>query len=140
MLILVGVTINVAMNGGLFNTANEASTGTEEKTIYDQIVGAMVLTNEGKINVKDTFDKVVEIFGTSKVSPNTISDGATEIQFEVTGKKGRYKYKITGSEIKENPEESGSGEVKGFIYSNKTFRLKENIDESTVMDAYSSRR
>ena len=37
MLILVGVTVTVAINGGLFNTAKEAARGTENAKIFEQI-------------------------------------------------------------------------------------------------------
>ena len=86
MLILVGVTINVALNGGLFNTASTAAQKTEKEAIYDQIVGAMKLKNNGNVNVKGTYDAVVDIFGEDKVeptNPTTVEEDTAEVTFTV---------------------------------------------------------
>ena len=108
MLILVGVTINVALNGGLFDTADDATTKTEKHAIYDQIVGAMKLNNNGNIKVKETFDDIVDMFGEDKINPTTIEEDSTEVTFTVTGKRGTYTYKITGTDIIIEPEKTVS--------------------------------
>ena len=102
MLILVGVTVNVVLKGGLFNTADDATKRTEKHSIYDQIVGAMELTDNGNVNVKGTYDAVVDMFGENKVkptSPTTIDESTTEVTFTVEGKKGTYTYKIASKAI-----------------------------------------
>ena len=48
MLLLVGVTVNVAINGGLFDTAKQAAGKTEEQAIYDQILGSMKIFQKWK--------------------------------------------------------------------------------------------
>ena len=106
MLILIGVTINVALNGGLFKTADEATIKTEREAIYDQIVGAMKLTDNGNINVKGTYDEVVKILGADKVTPTnptTVEEDTAEVTFTVEGKRGTYTYKIAGTEIIMDP-------------------------------------
>ena len=113
MLILVGVTVNVALNGGLFNTANEATTKTEKETIYDQIVGAMELNNNGNVNVKGTYDAVVDIFGEDKVeptNPTTVEEDTAEVTFTVEANRGTYTYKITGETVAIEQEDE-EGEV-----------------------------
>ena len=108
MLILVGVTINVALNGGLFSTTDDATRKTEKHSTYDQIVGAMKLTDNGNIKVKGTYDEIVKIFGDDKVeatNPESVDENTKEVTFEVRGKRGIYKYKITGTEIIIDPVE-----------------------------------
>ena len=123
MLILVGVTINVALNGGLFTKAEDAAIGTEKQAIYEQIVSNMELTNDGKISVKGTFDKVIAEFGADKVTninPATVDETTTEVTFSIVGKTGTYSYKISTTEIEkdpvENPLQTG-GLVSGNVYS-----------------------
>ena len=97
MLILVGVTVNVALNGGLFDTTKEASKQKEKSIIYDQIVSAMNVTNNGNINVKGTYDAVVDIFGEDKVeptNPTTVEEDTAEVTFTVEANRGTYTYKI----------------------------------------------
>ena len=112
MLILVGVTINVALNGGLFTKAEDAAIGTEKQAIYEQIVSNMELTNDGKISVKGTFDKVIAEFGADKVTninPATVDANTTEVTFSVVGKTGTYNYKISTTEIEKDPIQSPGG-------------------------------
>ena len=135
MLILVGVTINVALNGGLFNTASDATRDTEMNTIYDQIVGAMKLTDNGNVNVKGTYDEVVKIFGNDKVRPTNPTTGGeitTEVTFTVTGKRGTYTYKITTTEIIKNPKQKNylefeSGKTYGAFKVNSSFKINNEI-------------
>ena len=122
MLILVGVTINVALNGGLFTKAEEATSGTEKQAIYEQIITNMELTNNGKIAVKETFDKVLSDFGADKViniNPATVDSNTTEVTFSIEGKTGTYNYKISTTGIEKDsiqePPQTG-GLVYGRIY------------------------
>ena len=100
MLILVGVTINVALNGGLFGKAIDATKQMEEKTIYEQIVGAMQLTNAGKIDVKGTYEVAkadLESQGKTVIlnTPATAEEITESVIFNVKGKKEEYTYTIT---------------------------------------------
>ena len=52
MLILVGVTVNVAMQGGLFGTAREASSETIRQAEKDQLISAVL----GGLQTGGTFD------------------------------------------------------------------------------------
>ena len=107
MLILVGVTVNVAIQGGLFNTARQAVARTEEQLIYDQIVGAIKIASNGEINVKETYEaakRVIEEEGKtlrliSPTSEDKITEGTTGIAFEVEGENGTYTYTITTEKI-----------------------------------------
>ena len=107
MLILVGVTVTVALKGGLFESANESTRQKEEKTIYEQIVGAMKLKDTGKTDVTGTYNAAktdLELQGKT-VTPTSpaeseITDATASITFEVKGKNGTYTYTITTEEIK----------------------------------------
>ena len=107
MLILVGVTVTVALKGGLFESANESTRQKEEKTIYEQIVGAMKLKDTGKTDVTGTYNAAktdLELQGKT-VTPTSpaeseITDATASITFKVKGKKGTYTYTITTEEIK----------------------------------------
>lgn len=99
MIILVGVSVSVALQGGIFEETRNASTSTEEKAIYDQIVSAMALTDNGKINVKGTYDAVSGMLTITKSNPSEVTERTKQVTLEVTGKKGTYKYTITGEKI-----------------------------------------
>ena len=110
LLILVLVTINVALNGKLFENANKGTKDTEREMIGEQIIGAMEINDYGDIDAKKTFDNVQNKLFPGKVPESSIkwNKDNTEVEFDVTGKKGTYRYKITGTGITkiedENPE------------------------------------
>ena len=115
MLILVGVTVNVALNGGLFEKAKDATQKTEKEAIYEQIVDKTELTNAGTIDVKATFDKVIEEFGTDKViniNPSTVDENTTKVTFSIEGKTGTYNYKISTTSVEKI--EQANDEVYSF--------------------------
>ena len=63
MLILVGVTITVALNGGLFETANKAATETQkesERERLTEIALANYNVSEGKITSADDLASKIE--------------------------------------------------------------------------------
>ena len=105
MLILVAVTVNVAINGGLFGNANDAAKDTEREAIYDQIVSAMVLTDNGKINVKQTYDAVNGMLTITETNPEEVRPDTAEVEITVQGKKGTYKYTIMTDKIIEETTE-----------------------------------
>ena len=134
MMILVGVTVTVAMNGGLFNTADNATAKTEKETIYDQIVGAMKLKNNGNVNVKGTYDAVVDIFGEDKVeptNPTTVEEDTAEVTFTVEGKRGTYTYKITGTKIEMLQEKSSIYDV-AYILTDDSYTDKNTGETITA--------
>ena len=111
MLILVGVTINVALNGEIFDTANKAVKDTERDIIHEQIIEAMKVNNEKKkINVDVTYNSAKEILEAQGktvevVETNDIDGNTTIVNFKVKGKKGTYEYSITETEIKKGYSE-----------------------------------
>lgn len=111
MMILVGVTVNIAIQGGLFRQAKDAVTKTEKQAILEQIIENTRWNNDGRVNVNQTLAKVVQQFGKDKVTPNTSEEGITEITIAVKGKKGTYNYKITTTEVNILEEEIGKEEI-----------------------------
>ena len=96
MMILVGVTVAIALEGEIFETAGTAALGTEKYEIYDQILGAMNLTDNGEIDADATYDAAkVLLEAEGKVVGALGADGT----FTVTGKRGTYTYEITGTKI-----------------------------------------
>ena len=107
MLILVGVTINVALNGGLFNKAKNAAIQTEEQSIFEQLISLANYTNNGEIDVEETYSAIQNEFGESNVS---LSNGTLNI----LGKHGTYTYTLTSSKIaigEKNDDSRSSGET-----------------------------
>ena len=98
MLILVAVTINLATNGGLFTKSRKATRDTEEQAIYDQIVSAMELKDDGKINPSDTFESFKKKFTSYEIEAKGEST-ASKIVFTVKGARDTYTYTITEDEI-----------------------------------------
>ena len=94
MLLLVGVTINMAMQGGLFDKATDATMKSEKKAILEQIISLAEWDDNGKINVEKTIDNVKKEFGADKVATNKNT-------VTITGKHGKYDYKVTTTEISE---------------------------------------
>ena len=56
MLILVGVSVTVALNGGLFTTAEEAVNGTNQAlTEENRLDSGNVIVNGTEVNILDTY-------------------------------------------------------------------------------------
>ena len=98
MLILVMVTIRISKDGGLFTTTRKAARDTEEQAIYDQIVNAMELNENGKIKPRDTFESFKSNFGENKIQEKN-GNTASKIVFTVKGARDTYTYTITENEI-----------------------------------------
>ena len=93
MLILVGVTINVALNGGIFGKAETATRQTEEQAILEEMLAMMDVTNEGEIDYNTIIQKMEEKRGAENVKydyPNA----------KITGKLGIYNYIVLETEIR----------------------------------------
>ena len=53
LLILAGVALNLVLGeNGIITRAKESAKAMEEKNIYDQIIAAYDLTDDGKLNIK----------------------------------------------------------------------------------------
>ena len=98
MLILVMVTIRISKDGGLFTKSRKATRDTEEQAIYDQIVSAMELKDDGKIKPRDTFESFKNKFGSGKIEEKD-GNTASKIVFTVKGARDTYTYTITENEI-----------------------------------------
>ena len=109
MIILAGVTVGIALQGGLFEKANEATTKYEKEIILEQIMSMASFNNQGYINVLETFNNV-------KTSGLNVTDITEETDvscsFKVKGAKGLYGYKITTTKISsEESEEELENEI-----------------------------
>ena len=103
MLILVGVTITVALNGGLFETATKAATGTQKEAERERLT-EIVLANynvaEGKItDANDLANKIQSSLGLKK------SDKTTDSNLVIEGKNTLWQIDLTTAEVKEYEEE-----------------------------------
>ena len=109
MLILVGVTITVALNGGLFETANKAATETQkeiERERLTEIVLANYNVSEGKItNADELASKIKNSLGLEKDADKT-----TETKLVVKGKGTLWQINLTTAEVKEK------NSITGIVY------------------------
>ncbi|MBO4816393.1 MAG: hypothetical protein J5507_05815 [Clostridia bacterium] len=89
MLLLVGVTINVALNGGIFDKATKAKEDTQRETDKEQLLAAIVATvdNNGNFNLENlelpegfTYDDTTGIY-----------TGPTGKEYTVDKKTGKVK-------------------------------------------------
>ncbi len=62
MLILVGVTINLAVNGGLFEKASIGAQRTKEEIINDELTASLDIDQNGYINVYATYNNAKDLF------------------------------------------------------------------------------
>ncbi len=120
MLILVAVTVAIAVDGGIFRNARDASVKTEKKSLYETIVSAMKISNDGDILIKETAQGAKATIEEDKTKDNEI-DRPTTIEYDdntnptyailtVEGNTGTYMYKITKSEIMFYEAENGNVE------------------------------
>ena len=103
MLILVGVTINLATNGGLFEKSRTASKDTEQKKILEELIAMAEFDNDGKIDVNSLTEKVE-----AKYDGSTYDQ--TNSKLTVKGNKGEFYYKVTETEIKIWEENDGGND------------------------------
>ena len=99
MLILVGVTISVALNGGLFETANKAATGTQKEAERERLT-EIALANynvaEGKItDANDLASKIQSSLGLKK------SDKTTDSNLVIEGKNTIWQIDLNTAEVSE---------------------------------------
>ena len=110
MLILVGVTITVALNGGLFETATNATTGTQKEAERERLM-EIALANynvaEGKItDANDLANKIQSSLGLKK------SDKTTDSKLVIEGKNTLWQIDLSTAEVSECTS------LKGKLYKN----------------------
>lgn len=98
MLILVGVTITVALNGGLFETATKAATETQkeaERERLTEIALANYNASEGKItNADDLANKIKSNLGFNKDT-----EKSTDSKLVVQGTKGLWQIDLNSVQV-----------------------------------------
>ena len=147
MMILVAVTVTFTIGeNGILSQAKESAKLAERAQLHEQIMGAMKLTSEGKIIVGDSYEEAKTILTMQGYEVDELQPDGT---FEVTGKKGTYKYKITETEIIKgeligaedgdatNPGGEGNGtgsegNVQDKVYYDITFKDLSQIDWNTL--------
>ena len=125
MLILVGVTITVALNGGLFETANKAATGTQkesERERLTEIALANYNVSEGKITSADDLASKIE----SSLGLKKDTDKTTETKLVIKGKDTLWQIDLTTAEVKEYEEEKLKTYKGSYI--TLTFKDDKNLD------------
>ena len=121
MLILVAVTINVAVNGGLFTRAKNASRDTQKQADREELMSAVFGTtdNNGNIQIaKDTLES--KLSNGWEVDSTTITDSNNKVWYKCTSPKGNVFYinKATGK-IEET-------EPSGTVVANNELQLLRN--------------
>ncbi len=128
MLILVGVTINLATNGGLFEKSRTASKDTEQKKILEELIAMAEFDNDGKINVDSLIEKVGAKYDGSRYDQ-------TNSKLTVKGNKGDFYYKVTDTEIKiweDNNKGDGTTPEEKAEFAGKIYRSDEKDGEISI--------
>ena len=109
MLILVGVTINLAVNSGLFELAREGTQKTKERIVHEEIIASLNIDDNGDINVYATYNDVKELMANENKSlelqtpaeETDVVEGIDSITIKVLD---LYTYDITKEGIVNNNE------------------------------------
>ena len=97
MLILVAVTLMIALgDNGILSNTKESAVLSERAQLHEQIMGAMKLTEKGNIDIQETYETAKTKLSMQGYTVGALQEDGT---FEVTGKYGTHKYKITETEI-----------------------------------------
>ena len=97
MLLLVAVTVTYSIReNGILSQSKESAKLAERAQLHEKIMGAMKLTNEGKIDLQATYDAAETMLIMQGYKVGQLQPDGT---FEVKGEKGTYKYKLTEREI-----------------------------------------
>jgi len=91
MLILVGVTINLAVNGGIFDKAREGVQRTKEEVINDELTASLYVDNKGYVDVYTTYITAKDLFAsenktievTDPTDQTQITEGMDKITIKV---------------------------------------------------------
>ena len=112
MIILVCVTINIALKGDLFESAETATAETEKSAILEQINEMAKRTDNGEINVDETINDLKDKY------PNAVVYDDKTKKLTVVGKKGTYEYRVTNYVIE--------------LYGYYQFKIKNYVSNSQV--------
>ena len=102
MLILVGVTITVALNGGLFESAKQGTTETEKHAILEEIIAMAKWNTSGELEVEELISNVKSKYPEASY---------TEPKLEVPGKYEKYEYRVSKEEIEIYKEKTDSSNI-----------------------------
>ena len=102
MLILVGVTITVALNGGLFESAKQGTAETEKHAILEEIIAMAKWNTSGELEVEELISNVKSKYPEASY---------TEPKLEVPGKYGTYEYRVSKEEIEIYKEKTNSSNI-----------------------------
>ena len=133
MLILVGVTITVALNGGLFDTAQKAAIGTQKEIEKERLTEIAVVNyneSEGKItNADDLEVKIKNSLGFEK------SDKTTDSKLVVQGKTGTlWQIDLNTTEVSEYSDiYRVAYEYEGAGFTSTFYLLEEGVASITTM-------
>lgn len=119
MIILVCVTINIALKGDLFESAETATAETEKSAILEQINEMAKRTDNGEINVDETINDLKDKY------PNAVVYDDKTKKLTVVGKKGTYEYRVTNYVIE--------------LYGYYQFKIKNYVSNSQVNKETDSR-
>ena len=136
MMILVAVTVALAINGGLFGKASTAAYGTEDDAIYETILSAMILKDDGTIDVPETYKAFATSYGVEKVLPSldTITGNETTINITVTGEKGEHKYTLSESSISKYKSATGWKDNGNGTYTRGQETVEKGVTTYTASD------
>ena len=137
MLILVGVSVTVALNGGLFSTAQGAARSTEAEKAKEQTLAS------GRIKVGDVWYDSLEAYKSKTPSANQSDTVTPEDPADPEGGNGGSGGTITlptGWEITEKPEEWTSNKVTAIkekatgkiVPLPEEYTISEIADEQTI--------
>ena len=90
MLILLGITTNIALNGGIVPKAKTATIKAEEEAILQEMLSMMKMTDNGIFNPEKIIEKMKKKYNVEYDKPDAI----------ITGKLGTYNYIVSETEIK----------------------------------------
>ena len=129
MLILVAVTINVALNGGLFNNAKEAKDKTQKAAEKEELMSIAfgTLNSNGKLQVTES-----ALEGEGWNVNNTILDSDNVEWYLCTSPKGNEYYinTVTGEISEEQPPEGGPLKINHEIAELKTINATATLTVS----------
>ena len=100
MLILVGVTVNVALNGNLFDITTKATTDTKKEVERERLMEFVVASynaTEGKITDVDGLTKKIE----NSLSFKKDEDKTTDTKLVIQGENALWQINLNSLEVKE---------------------------------------
>lgn len=122
MLILVGVTINVALNGGLFQKAETAKTQTQKEVEKEELTTIAIAAYDEKNKKIDQSE--LELGEKYSI----VSDKTTEEKIVVTGQYGiTWQIDVTSGKVEEYQESANSDYIKNFFLGKTTEAIQSEM-------------